>query len=342
MMAFSELLLAQYDPQDEKRRVLENINVEANRAAKIVRNLLTFARRHQPERQTTDVNQVLLDTVELRRYALRVEQIDLVVSLDNSLPSTWADPFQLQQVFLSLLTNAEQALEHWTGPRQVRVESALEGGTILVRVADSGPGIEPERVAQIFNPFYTTKGVGKGTGLGLSIADGIIREHRGRIHVESAPGEGAAFSIELPVLEAPLPVAGAPAAAAAAPPESTRSRRVLVADDEGAVREALQIFLRSLGHHVDVASSGLEAIARLESRRYDAILLDLRMPDMAGGAVYDKLLQTDPQHAARIVFVTGDAFSDSARALIERSGRPYISKPFALEDVARVIYTAAD
>ncbi|NUQ21652.1 MAG: PAS domain S-box protein, partial [Gemmatimonadaceae bacterium] len=339
MMAFSELLLAQFEPADEKRRVLENINSEANRAAKIVRNLLTFARRHQPERQTTDINQVLLDTVELRRYALRVEQIELTVELDGALPKTWADPFQLQQVFLALLTNAEQALEHWTGARRIKVGTKLDDGRVVVRVADSGPGIESARVDQIFNPFYTTKGVGKGTGLGLSIADGIVREHEGRIAVVSAPGAGATFTVEIPVKKAPAsaPTETRPAAAK----ENARSRRVLVADDESAVREALQIFLRSLGHHVDVASSGLEAIARLESRRYDAILLDLRMPDMAGGAVYDKLLRTDPDHAARIVFVTGDAFSDSARALIERSGRPYISKPFALEDVARVIFTTA-
>ncbi|HEX2780842.1 MAG TPA: PAS domain S-box protein [Gemmatimonadaceae bacterium] len=339
MMAFSELLLAQYDPADEKRHVLENINHEANRAAKIVRNLLTFARRHQPERQATDINQVLLDTVELRRYALRVEQIELAVELDGTLPKTWADPFQLQQVFLNLLSNAEQALEHWTGERRLTVSTKREGKHIVIRVADSGPGIDAAQVDQIFNPFYTTKGVGKGTGLGLSISDGIVREHNGRITVTSKPGAGATFMIELPI-DTPAttkPVAAPPVAAE----ENTRSRRVLVADDESAVREALQIFLRSLGHHVDVASSGMEAIARLESRRYDAILLDLRMPDMAGGAVYDKLAQTDPEHAARIIFVTGDAFSDSARALIERSGRPYISKPFALEDVARVIFTAA-
>ncbi|NUO63780.1 MAG: PAS domain S-box protein [Gemmatimonadaceae bacterium] len=339
MMAFSELLLGQFDPGDEKRRVLENINSEANRAAKIVRNLLTFARRHQPERQATDVNQVLLDTVELRRYALRVEQIELSVELDGSLPKTWADPFQLQQVFLALLTNAEQALEHWTGARRIGVATTLEEGRIVARIADSGPGIEPARIGQIFNPFYTTKGVGKGTGLGLSIADGIVREHAGRISVESAAGSGATFSVALPVTATPASAHPAPPPAPAV--ENERSRRVLVADDERAVREALQIFLRSLGHQVDVAGSGLEAIARLESRRYDAILLDLRMPDMAGGAVYDKLLRHDPEHAARIVFVTGDAFSDSARALIERSGRPYISKPFALEDVARVIFTTA-
>jgi CheY-like chemotaxis protein len=118
-------------------------------------------------------------------------------------------------------------------------------------------------------------------------------------------------------------------------------RRVLVADDESAVREALQLFLRSLGHKVDVAGSGLEATARLETHQYDAILLDLRMPDVSGEVVYEKLLLRDPQLATRVIFVTGDPHSGSVGEFVARSGRPYISKPFVLEDVARLISDAA-
>ncbi|MFL5560718.1 MAG: PAS domain S-box protein [Gemmatimonadaceae bacterium] len=338
LLAFSQLLMSQDEPTEERRRAVESINHEARRASKIVRNLLTFARRHQPERQATDINRIVTDTVELRNYALRVARIDLVLNLDQSLPPTWADPFQLQQVVLNLLTNAEQAMEEWSGPRTICFETLMRDDTLVLRVVDSGPGIDERSMDKIFTPFYTTKAVGKGTGLGLSISDGIIREHGGRILAESVPGAGATFTVELPRIAPPSADDGA---AEGAPADSTRKWRILIADDESSVREALQLFLRSLGHKVDVASSGLEAIARLEAHQYDAILLDLRMPDVSGMAVYDKLLQRDPQLAKRVIFVTGDVHSGAAGDFVLKSGRPYISKPFVLEDVARLISAAA-
>lgn len=338
LLAFSQLLMSQPEPTEERRRAVESINHEARRASKIVRNLLTFARRHQPERQATNLNQIVTDTVELRRYALRVAHVDLVLALDESLPATWADPFQLQQVVLNLLTNAEQAMEGWSGERKIGFETLQRGDTLVLRVTDSGPGIDERSLERIFTPFFTTKEVGKGTGLGLSISDGIVREHGGRIDVSSQPGAGATFTVELPWIAPPKAEDGAAEAAAGG---SARMRRILVADDESSVREALQLFLRSLGHKVDVAGSGLEAIERLESHQYDAILLDLRMPDVAGDAVYRRLLDRDPRMAMRVIFVTGDAHSGPAGEFIAESGRPFISKPFVLEDVARLISDAA-
>lgn len=206
VMAFSQILLASPGVDGEEREAAETIHQEAKRAAKIVSNLLTFARQHHPERAVTDVNRVLTDTLELRRYALRVSEIDIEVSLDPGVPTTWADPFQLQQVLLNLLGNAEQALDGWSGERRIVLRTwwgGGEGDPIVVAIGDSGPGIAPEQVARIFNPFYTTKPVGQGTGLGLSISDGIVREHGGRIRVESAPGAGATFLVELPRVEPP-------------------------------------------------------------------------------------------------------------------------------------------
>jgi PAS domain S-box-containing protein len=338
LLAFSQLLMSQPEANDERRRAVESINHEARRASKIVRNLLTFARRHQPERQATDINQIVTDTVELRRYALRVARIELVLALDETLPRTWADPFQLQQVVLNLLTNAEQAMEGWNGARTIRFETALRDETLVLHVSDSGPGIDDRSLDRIFTPFFTTKAVGKGTGLGLSISDGIVHEHGGRILVSSTPGSGATFTVELPRVAPPVSEDGT---TDAAPADSARKWRILVADDESSVREALQLFLRSLGHKVDVAGSGMEAIARLEAHQYDAILLDLRMPDVSGVAVYQKLQARDPQLATRVIFVTGDVHSGSAGNFVLESGRPYISKPFVLEDVARLISEAA-
>jgi PAS domain S-box-containing protein len=334
VMAFSQLLLASPGVNADTLAGLETIHQESKRAAKIVKNLLTFARQHPPERRMTSLNEVLLDTLELRRYALRVQQIDVAVALDDALPGTWADGFQLQQVFLNLLANAEQAMADQPGEKCMTLRSWREGERLFVAVADTGPGIAPENADRVFNPFFTTKPVGQGTGLGLSISDGIVRQHGGRIVVRSTPGAGAEFVVELP-----LTAAGeeAPRAASATPPAPGTVRSVLIVDDEPSIRGALSGFLDSLGHAPDAVGTGGEALERMRARRYDAVLLDLRMPDMSGAAVYEAMKAADPGQAARVVFVTGDVQSDAARAFIRATGRPCLSKPFLLDDVAQVL-----
>jgi PAS domain S-box-containing protein len=193
------------DAPAEALEAAQVIVSEAKRASRIVNKLLTFARQNPAERMATDVNQVVEDTVELRRYPLRVQEIQLVVELDRSLPMTWADPFQLQQVIINLLGNAEQAVARPGGERKITVRTRREGENLIVEVADSGPGIAPEHLPHIFNPFYTTKPRGSGTGLGLSIADGIVREHGGSLKVQSEPGRGSRFEVLLPLVTPPVP-----------------------------------------------------------------------------------------------------------------------------------------
>ena len=201
VMAFSELLLASHAAHDaDARFAIDTIHHEAGRAAKIVRHLLTFARQRPAERVDADLNAIVTDTVTLRRYALRAAQIDLDVDLDPALPRTWADPFQLQQVVLNLIGNAEQAMAEWSGPRRIVITTRQHAERLVIVVSDTGPGVAPEHRDRIFNPFFTTKPVGQGTGLGLSISDGIVRQHGGQIRVESPPGEGATFFVELPLV----------------------------------------------------------------------------------------------------------------------------------------------
>ncbi|HUQ45958.1 MAG TPA: PAS domain S-box protein [Gemmatimonadaceae bacterium] len=335
VMAFSELLLASGTAHDaDARHAMETIHHEAARAAKIVSHLLTFARQHPAERVHADLNAIVTDTIALRDYALRAAQIDLDVVLDPTLPGTWADPFQLQQVVLNLIGNAEQALADWTGARRIIVRTRHDAARLVIAVSDTGPGVPSHQRDRIFNPFYTTKPVGQGTGLGLSISDGIVREHGGQIRVESQPGEGATFLVELPLLppkERALPGAKQPGAAAMPP------RRMLVADDETTLRTAISTFLRSLGHHVTTAAGGLQARALMDENEYDVVLLDLRMPDLAGDTLYDELCQRDPRHAGRVVFVTGDVQSEEARRFLSRADRPVVGKPFQLDDLATVL-----
>ena len=335
VMAFSELLLASGAAQDaDARHAMETIHHEAMRAAKIVSHLLTFARQRPAERMEADLNAIVTDTIALRRYALGAAQIELELALDATLPRTWADPFQLQQVVLNLVGNAEQALADWAGTRRIVIRTRHDGEWLVVAVSDSGPGVPRDQRDRIFNPFYTTKPVGQGTGLGLSISDGIVREHGGRIRVESQPGEGATFLVELPVV---APVARPPRGARASAPGSGRARRMLVVEDESAMRAAITSFLGALGHTVTAAAGGIEARALLEANEYDVVLLDLRMPDLGGDTLFDELRDRDPRHARRVVFVTGDVQSEKTRGFLAGSGRPVVSKPFQLDDLATVL-----
>jgi PAS domain S-box-containing protein len=338
VMAFSELLLASRSAQDEEaRRALETIHQEATRAARIVSHLLTFARQRPAERMEADLNAIVEDTIALRRYALTAVQIELDLVLDPTLPRTWADPFQLQQVVLNLLGNAEQALTDWPGPRRIAIWTRHDGESLMLAVSDTGPGVPLEHRDRIFNPFYTTKPVGQGTGLGLSISDGIVREHGGQIRVESYPGGGATFLVHLPIV-APLDGRAAQAATSAtAASAAAVPRRVLVVDDEPSMRAAIATFLGSLGHSVTVTQNGEEARALLATTEYDVILLDLTVPGLSGDTLYRELCNSDPRHARRVVFVTGDTQSEHARHFLAEAGRPSLSKPFQLDDLAAVL-----
>lgn len=203
ILAFAQILQLDQAADEETRRAADTIVSEAKRAARIVGKLLTFARQNPPEKMRTELNQVIQDTIELRRYPLRMQQIALVVEFGENLPDTWADPFQLQQVFINLLSNAEQALAARGGERRITVRTELRGGSLVATIADTGPGIAPEHLPHIFNPFYTTKPRGIGTGLGLSISFGIVREHGGMLQVASEAGKGAVFELTLPVVTAP-------------------------------------------------------------------------------------------------------------------------------------------
>jgi PAS domain S-box-containing protein len=334
VMAFAELLQALPSVDAEAKGAVNTIYREAQRAAKIVRHLLTFARQQPAERSETDLNAVVRDALALRQLAFRTHDIELDMALDPALPVTWADPFQLQQVLLNLIGNAEQALADRDQPRRITVRTSQREGTVVVSISDTGVGIDPDRLDRIFNPFYTTKPVGQGTGLGLSISDGIVRQHGGRIIVESVPGEGATFRMELPVVAPPQ---GAAEAASHPALSNLLAGRMLVMDDEPAMRAAMSGFLLSIGHAVDVASSLDEARALLGANEYDVVLLDLRMAGGGGDVLFTELQARDARHANRVVFVTGDTQSEAAQRFLSHAKRPSVSKPFQLDVLASVV-----
>ena len=192
------MLLNKDIPEDIKDD-LKIINREAQRTAQVVRNLLTFARRHETTKNQMDINKAIQSVLELRAYEQKVHNITVITSFDPDLPEITADVFRLQQVFVNIVINAEFFMVQAHGRGTLTITTERKGDTTRVSFADDGPGIKKEHLRHLFDPFFTTKEVGKGTGLGLSICHGIVTEHGGQVYAESKPDKGATFIVELPI-----------------------------------------------------------------------------------------------------------------------------------------------
>ena len=197
ILGFSQRLLRK-STDETTSRDLERIHNEAQRAAKVVRNLLTFARRHEPKKEYSDINESLKKTLELRAYELRTGNIELTVELAPDIPAVMADFDQMQEVFFNIILNAEQAMTKSKGGGKLTINSQKMDGYIRFSLTDDGPGISAKHLDKLFDPFFTTRGGRGGTGLGLSVCHGIVTEHGGKIYAKSKPGKGATFIVELP------------------------------------------------------------------------------------------------------------------------------------------------
>ena len=322
---------------DTSKRGVDVILGEAERAARIVRNLLTFARKRQSTRSMIDVNQVVRETLALRAYEQRVTNITVVTALAAGLPQVFADAHQIQQVLLNLVINAEQAMltANGRGSLVIRTWHDSDGDAVVLEVNDDGPGIPEDVRTKIFDPFFTTKEVGKGTGLGLTVAYAIVEEHGGRIRVESQPS-GAAFVVELPVSGLGTPAK--PARAAAAPSmEAVKGASVLIVEDERALAAAVGEALTDAGLKVDHAGDGAEALARVRQQTYDVVICDLKMPRVDGMTLYRAIAAATPALARRVIFVTGDVAGTDAERFLEDSGCRWLAKPFRLADLLRAV-----
>jgi PAS domain S-box-containing protein len=198
IIGFSELLLKKDAPEDIMED-LKIINREAQRTAQVVRNLLTFARKHDTAKKPVDINEAIQSVLDLRAYEQNVHNIKVITDFDTSLPEITGDIFRLQQVFVNIIINAEHFMIQAHKKGTLNITTKRKGDIIRTSFADDGPGIKEEHMAHLFDPFFTTKEVGKGTGLGLSICHGIIAEHEGNIYAESKLGRGATFIVELPI-----------------------------------------------------------------------------------------------------------------------------------------------
>jgi two-component system NtrC family sensor kinase len=342
VVGFSDLLGEAADVPPRLAEPLAVIRQEAERASAIVRNLLSFARRQEGERQLQSIRPILESTHQLLRNQLLAARVELTLSFEPGLPEVEVHANQIKQVFVNIINNAAQAIASSRGSAgggRIDILTKVQPDGIAVSVADNGPGIPAAVVQRIFEPFFSTKSEGEGTGLGLSICLGIVKEHGGDMSVDrGGDGRGATFTVELPAgVRSPEKSARRHDTAAAAPDEKPERLRVLVVDDEPHILHYMQATLESWGHEVVLAADGSKALKRALLEPFDLIICDLRMPRLGGREMFRTLAQMHPSVADRLIFATGDTVRGDTLQFLEELGRPFLQKPFKLDELRRVL-----
>jgi len=336
ILTFSEQMLAE-QPTADTDGPLSAILAQARRARVIVRDLLSFVRRREERREPADLPALVERTVRAFQADLERKGIRLVVTIEPGLPSLTCDPPGIEQVITNLLDNAIRAATA-TPPGEVRLAVRRQASGVAVVVEDNGPGIPAEVRARVFEPFFTTRGIGEGTGLGLSVSLGIVQQHGGTLTAENLPvGTGARFTAWLPF---GLAQSIAAASRSQGPASLAQGGRVLIIDDEAAVRSSIRRFFERQRWVVEEAGDGAAALARLApdpgTPALDLIICDLRMPGVSGVEVFRWISASRPDLLGRLVFASGDTASPETAAFLASAGCPVLEKPFELSELAAV------
>ncbi len=321
------------DPDVRQRA--EKIGSAANRCARIVKNFLALARQDALDSRPLELKPILESALEVTAYSLKAWDIRADLQIEDPGLQVIADPDQLRQVFVNLIVNAQNALKEIDQPRQLLLSACAKPGepSVVITIADNGPGIPKAEQRRIFEPLFTTKAKGEGTGMGLAICHRIISALDGSISLESDSGKGACFTITLPTTMPEIE----DQASAVEPPSELAGLRVLVVDDDLFVGEIISEILEYDSHHVEVAHSGKEALEKLETGTFDVILSDMRMPEMDGPQFYRLLAARWPERVECLAFITGDTFGPGVKSFLDSTQRPYLEKPITPEDVVSLI-----
>jgi two-component system NtrC family sensor kinase len=317
-------------------RRLDILRREAERCRRIVQNLLSFARRREPETRALSLNQVVSDVVAFLRYQLDADGVRTITELSPDLPPVRGDAHQLEQVLVNLLTNARDAIREAgeSGTIRIATRRAADGAVVL-DVADDGPGI-PEAVRpHVFDPFYTTKSAGRGTGLGLSLAHGTVTAHGGTIEIlpETAPGT----TVRLTLPGGAAAGTSEPGAAPDAAIPVGRPGRILVVEDEEPLALLICDALEADGHATERAADGVAALERLDAAGFDLVISDVKMPRMGGERLSEELRSRHPGLWRRLLLTTGDTVGADTDELAVRTGARVLRKPFDLDELRRTV-----
>lgn len=319
----SEFLVEQGrgDPRD--REHLKVIHEQADRAGRIVRDLLTFARKGGHEKVRVDVNQLVARTSALLSYDVKLRGIDFEQRLDPANPAVLADPYELQQVMLNLLSNGVHELGELEAdrPRTILVTTQTVENEVRITVEDSGNGIPAELLPRLFTPFFTTKEPGRGTGLGLSISYGMVQAHGGRLsHAPSELG-GALFQVTLPAYEEAVKADNG---------QSGTQRAVLLVDNDISVHRVVSALFTSDGYLVDTARTGAQGLKLASAREYDIVIAEARAVADPGVLFLRALVTVRPHYRERVIIAT------DVTPMPARDGVPTVTKPFNLRELKAV------
>ena len=337
VMGRASLLEEKCEQVPELRAEAQRIREAAERCGRIVRTFLNMARSRPSQRSPVSLNDMIRAATDMLQYGYRTHSIELELTLAEALPPVIADSDEIGQVVMNLLVNAQQALAGAEGKRRVRVQSGLEPRRenreprVWLRVEDNGTGVPNAARAHVFDAFFTTKPEGIGTGLGLAVSRSLARAHGGELVLEagSALG-GASFRMSLPISGE-----AGPDSVPATLMDDTGSAQahVLVVDDEPELAELMREMLESAGYEVSTAESGAVALEMLGLVRFDALVSDLRMPDVDGAALWREVSARQPALARSMLFVTGDTLSPDARSFLKSARCDSLDKPFSKADL---------
>jgi signal transduction histidine kinase/CheY-like chemotaxis protein len=334
IMGYAQLLRAAV-PEGKVAERAERLESEARRCQKIVKNLLSFARRRDVKHGALSLNEVIESVLALMGYQLRVDGVAVETDLCAELPALIGDHHHLQQVLVNLLTNAQQAIRSDAQSGRIVVRTRYDDGTAVLEVQDDGPGIPEPCRAKIFDPFFTTKPEGQGTGLGLALVYGIVRDHGGTIEALKDFHDGACFRVVLPVPDRPHRAVAVPVAET--PPVEIGRAAVLVVDDEEPLAQMICESLREQGHEAIYAPDAAAALDATEARPFDLVIADLRMPGVGGEALFELLTERHPLLADRLLLTTGDTAGDAIEQVGARTGCAVLAKPFDVETLHRAV-----
>ncbi|MEM9206675.1 MAG: response regulator [Pseudomonadota bacterium] len=353
IIGFSDLLLADHKPGDPPFQDIMNIKQNANRAAGLVRQLLAFSRRQTMRPQVLDLSETITDLAMLLRRLLG-ETVTLKIDHGKDVWPIKADLSQLEQVLVNLTVNARDAMPNGgqltLRTANIQADELPEDGEIdmkrtdyvLIEITDTGTGMPPEVMEKIFEPFFSTKEVGKGTGLGLATVYGIVKQTDGYIMPSSAVGQGTTFSIYLPRHELAEGEAPKKAETKIQPADLTGHGKILLVEDEDAVRAFSARALKSRGYDVYEADSGLSALDVMDEidGGVDLVVSDVVMPEMDGPTLLTELRKTNPD--LKIIFVSGYAEEAFRKNLPEGEKFVFLPKPFSLKQLAKAVKETMD
>ncbi len=350
LVSYPDLLLHKLSPDSDMRTPLENIRRAGKRAAVIVQDLLTLARRGITTREKVQLNDIIrahLQSPEFINLQKIYPNVMVETRLAPDLQSLSASPVHLEKAIMNLLLNSFEAIEKEgtillvTENRYVDTpikgyDTTIPGNYVVFAISDSGMGIPQDKLAKIFEPFYTSKIMGRsGTGLGMTVVWGAVKDHNGYLDVESSPEKGTTISVFLPVQKInqnqSIPVKSLSPSI-----RQGNGETILLIDDDIEQRSLGENILSTLGYKTESVASGEEAVAFLKEKTVDLILLDMIMePGMDGLDTYQRILEIRPDQ--KVVIVSGYSETDRIKKALELGVHSYIKKPYGLGEIITII-----